>query len=150
MSRTYTFVRDESGLIYSFESVGKRTLKKVVTFKEIGTNFYNVALQTEDRGKLLPDTELSDNGDVRKVLRTTAAIIDYFSARNRTAKLFIRGSEDKRQRIYQELLVREIEARKMYKVLGLQEVEQPDGTVQAVWVPLKRGETYLAFLVFRV
>lgn len=150
MPVTYTFVRDASGLIYSFESVGKRTLKKVVTFLEIGPNFYNVALQTEENGKLLADTELSDNGDVRKVLRTTAAIIDYFSSKSRTAKLMIRGSEDKRQRIYQELLVRDIEARKMYKVFGLQEVEQPDGTVQTVWVPLKRGETYLAFLVFRV
>lgn len=57
-------------------------------------------LQTELNGMLLPDTEISNNGDARKVLSATVAIIDYFFIHHTKATLHIAGSTLQRTRIY--------------------------------------------------
>ncbi len=149
MSGVYRFKKDRTGKVFSFTSVGIKKLKKVVTFKSYDVDYYNIVLQTELKGILLPDTEISNNGDARKVLATTSAIIDYFFIHHPKATLHIAGSTIQRTQIYHQLLTAELKVRNKYILLGIREARNEDGSVKEVVEEFASHEKYIAFLLFR-
>lgn len=68
----------------------------------MGEGYFNVELRTEINRLLLPDTEASNNGDARAVLTTVSLIIEDFLAAHPSTIVHIKGSDDRRQRIYQK------------------------------------------------
>lgn len=137
----YTFSVDTSGLVYTFVSKGLDTLTKKVIFTAINPVFYNVELRTEKNTVLLPDTENSNNGDIFRVLWTCGEIIHHFINVHPANAVYIRGSEDKRQRRYQRMLFAAMKEDQTLKVFG----ELADGTAEA----FQESRSYIACLVFR-
>jgi hypothetical protein len=75
-------VDDSNPTIFSFNSVGKRNIKKIVSFQEAeevsGISIDNLVLADENEDGT-PDAEVnSNNGDILKVLDTVAAILEYY------------------------------------------------------------------------
>lgn len=89
--------------VYQFISDGKVPLTKIVRFTLVDKNeqIYNLVLCT-----VLPDgtedcNSASRNGDMNKVLKTTAQITKIFSDRYPQRKIFVTGSTISRTRQYQ-------------------------------------------------
>lgn len=139
---TYSFSVDASGLVYTFTSKGIRTLTKKVIFTAINPLYYNVELRTEVGDMLLPDTENSNNSDMFSVLGTCGAIVQHFMHTHPANAVYIRGSEDRRQRRYQRMLADAINEDKALRVFG----ELHDCTSE----PFREDKIYEACLVFRL
>jgi hypothetical protein len=90
---------------YTFTSVGRKRIEKVVEFTDIGIeNTFNLAF-----GDLLPngsidDTAISNNGDIAKVLATVISILKDFTTKNPQAHVAFTGSTDERIKLYARIL----------------------------------------------
>lgn len=120
-SHTYPFTVNGSGRIYTFHSVGRRTLIKKVIFTAMRDGYFNVELRTEINGLLLPDTEVSNNGDAHAVLATVSLIVAHFLTAHPAIIVHIKGSDERRQRIYQQLLVEAEKEKPELKIFGLRQ-----------------------------
>jgi hypothetical protein len=90
---------------YSFISIGKRNITKVVDFSPTSMkNLFNLGF-----GDLLPDGSIDDtansnNGDIVKVLTTVVEIIRDFTANSPDIKIIFIGSTDDRTKLYARIL----------------------------------------------
>ncbi len=90
---------------YTFTSVGKKRIKKIVDFTMFGLkDTYNLAF-----GDLLPDGSIDDkansnNGDIVKVLSTVVAILKEFTSTRPEANIVFTGSTDLRMKLYTRIL----------------------------------------------
>src|SRR5258708_4001483 len=90
---------------FTFTSVGKKKIEKVVDFIAIGTpNVMNLSF-----GDLLPDGSIdyitiSDNGDIRRVLATVVAIVNQFTSSRLEVWIYFAGSTVERTRLYNRIL----------------------------------------------
>ena len=95
----------ESMTIYTFTSVGRRRIEKMVEFTNVGIeNVYNLAF-----GDLLPDgiiddTSNSNNGDIVKVLVTVISILKDFTEKNPKSYVAFTGSTDDRIKLYRRII----------------------------------------------
>lgn len=138
----YSFWADASGRVYTFESIGRTRLTKKVIFTAIDSNYFNVELRTETDDDLLPDTEVSNNGDAYVVFATVAAIIEAFLEKHPATLVHLKGSDDRRQRIYQAMLMKAAEEKRKLGVFGI----YTDGRLE----PLKAGILYDACFVIKL
>jgi len=90
---------------YSFVSIGKRNIEKVVEFTPTGIrNIMNLGF-----GDLLPDGSIDDtvhsnNGDIIKVLSTVVRIITDYTSHFPSIEILFTGSTDERTRLYTRIL----------------------------------------------
>lgn len=117
--QTYPFSVDRSGLVYTFRSVGNETLTKKVIFTIMGDEYFNVELRTETSDGLLPDTEVSNNRDAHRVLATVASVIEDFLKNHSATIVHIKGSDDRRQRIYQHMLIKATSEKSTLQAFGV-------------------------------
>lgn len=94
-----------STTVYTFTSVGRSRIEKMVEFTNVGIeNVYNLAF-----GDLLPngtidDSSNSNNGDIVKVLATIISILKDFTEKNPKAYVAFTGSTDHRIKLYERIL----------------------------------------------
>jgi len=90
---------------FTFTSVGKRSIEKVVDFIPTGSpNVMNLSF-----GDRLPDGSIdyvtvSDNGDIRRVLATVVSIINNFTSSRPEVWIYFEGSTVERTRLYNRTL----------------------------------------------
>jgi hypothetical protein len=90
---------------YSFTSIGKKSIEKVVDFGDTGIkNTFNLAF-----GDLQPDGSVDDminsnNGDIVKVLATVISILKEFIALHPKANVTFLGSTKERTKLYTRIL----------------------------------------------
>ncbi len=146
-----------SGLVYTFESIGVRTIKKMVIYSKINnpeyfglpaeTDVYNLGFgdYDEETGGIDDKIE-SKNGDTEKVLATVANTANEFWQEYPDALLYFQGSQvsdemSRRTRLHQmrlNLYMNEIN--KIAYVFGLFENR---------WEALITNKNYYAFLILR-
>lgn len=117
--QAYPFSVDRSGLVYTLRSVGKETLTKKSHLHNYGDEYANVELRTETSDGLLPDTEVSNNGDAHRVLATVASIIEDFLKNHSATIVHIKGSDNRRQRIYQHMLIEATSEKSTLQAFGV-------------------------------
>lgn len=90
---------------YTFTSVGRKRIEKVVDFTDFGVkNTFNLAF-----GDMLPDGSIDDmassnNGDIVKVLATVISILKDFTSKNPKAHVVFTGSTDERMKLYTRII----------------------------------------------
>jgi len=90
---------------YTFTSVGRKRIEKVVDFADLGMeNVFSLAF-----GDLLPDGSINDiansnNGDLIKVLSTVISIMRDFTTKNPQAQITFTGSTSERTKLYARIL----------------------------------------------
>ena len=90
---------------YTFTSVGKKRIEKIVDFTDLGMgSVFNLAF-----GDLAPDGSVDDmsnsnNGDIVKVLATVVSILRDFTTKNPQAQVTFTGSTDERTKLYTRIL----------------------------------------------
>jgi hypothetical protein len=90
---------------FTFTSVGKKSIEKVVDFIPTGSpNVMNLSF-----GDRLPDGSIdfmtvSDNGDIRKVLATVVAIVNHFTFSRPEVAISFTGSTVERTKLYKRIL----------------------------------------------
>ncbi len=98
-------------VVLIFESknpITARIILKVIVYAPIekhGETYYNLGFgdYNEETGK--PDSKItSDNGDMRKVLRTVVSTLPQFFAQFPDATVHITGSDETRNNYYQKLV----------------------------------------------
>ena len=142
MIQPYHFIRSSSGNVYSFTSIGRTVIEKLVTFYEEDLNLYNLALlDLDEKGDPLPLTHVSNNGDILKVLTTVEAILNDFLTLHAEAIVFITGTDDRRTHIYHSRLVKKLKEGDKYIIVGV----RADNTCE----PLNPNADYEGFFIFR-
>ncbi len=90
---------------YTFTSVGRKRIKKVVDFTDIGIeNTFNLAFGDLRDDGMLDDRANSDNGDIVKVLATVIFILKDFTEDQLNAYGAFTGSTEDRMRLYTRIL----------------------------------------------
>jgi hypothetical protein len=90
---------------FTFTSIGKKSIEKVVDFIPIGTpNVMNLSF-----GDRLPDGSIdyftiSDNGDIGRVLATVVEIIKVYTSSRPEVGVYFEGSTVERTRLYKRIL----------------------------------------------
>jgi hypothetical protein len=138
---SYPFRRASYNDVFAFESIGAKTITKMVSFYEEDDDLYILSFHDLDgNGNPLPFTSYSDNGDAYAVLATVAEIMEYFLTYHPGASLIFSGSDDRRTEVYHKLLVRELEKGDRFDVEGL----NADNTFE----PLNADTEYSGYIVF--
>jgi hypothetical protein len=153
----YTTKSTVSSLIYTFDSVGTKTIKKVVIYSKIeypeyvglptDAEVYNLGFGdfNEETGGIDDKIE-SRNGDTEKVLATVANTAHEFWEEYPNALLFFRGSQSlgekaRRIRLYQMGL---------NKYMGeINVIVDIFGFVNDEWEEFEINKNYNAFLILR-
>lgn len=139
---------------YVFVSSGRRgDIFKVVQFThlliEASPNRYNIALGDWVQDKV--DAEnITNNGDIKKVMMTVGAIILYYTNHFPEREIFVSGSTRERSRLYQMLVsnnLKEIEVN--FKVYGIRYLKDRSVELARYAESFKKNETYGAILVIR-
>ncbi len=145
------------GLVYTFESVGEKVIKKMVVYSEIenpediGLPFdsivYNLGFgDFNDETGELDDQIISRNGDTEKVLATVADTVNKFWLQYPNASIFFMGSvpegeKPRRTRLYQMKINRYFsEISNIVDVVGYGDGE---------WEDFINNKNYRAFLISR-
>lgn len=90
---------------YTFESIGKRTITKVVEFSSTEiSGVYNMAFGDRLPNDEIDDTVKSNNGDIIKVLATVIDILQDFTEENPSLMIFFTGSTPLRTLLYKRIL----------------------------------------------
>ena len=143
-------------LVYTFESIGKTVIKKVVQYSKIpptyiglpsNANVYNLAFgDWDDEINDFKDTITSNNGDMEKVLATVANTANLFWSEYPNTFIYFEGSHPKgkeliRTYLYQKKLNRYFDdISKVALVFGLSE----NG-----WEMFTANKNYNAFLILQ-
>ena len=139
-------VNENDPLVFSFNSVGIRNIKKIVTFENGGSfggkiEIDNLVLSDEKEDGTL-DAEIdSNNGDILKVLDTVAAILKYYLSITENRAVYIKGADNRRINVYHwriERLMRKSET--PFLIVGQKEINAP-------FELLDKNEDYVGFLV---
>ena len=137
----YNYFINTSGFDYEFESIGnKGIIKKVASFTEIAKpSIYNFGFGDldENKGEII-DNISSNNGDHEKILVTLGYIILDFITQNPTAQILIKGTDERRTRLYQ------INISKYWGYI--QQNFEVYGLFGDKWQPFQKGKNYKAFL----
>lgn len=102
----YNLSSDNSKIVFSFFSIGKRgIIPKVVIYEPIDEMVFNLAfgdfnIETET----LDDLVVSNNGDTRKVLLTVINTLYYFFEKHPKALVLLKGSTEVRTKLYQRII----------------------------------------------
>ena len=126
---SYPFQAKPLEMRYDFTSISdEKTVEKTVIFSQLTTDLFNVALlDVLADGTLSDDLVVTNNQDLRTVMATVMRIIDDFLTRFPDRTVFFRGSDDRRTRLYQIVIGREIDLiRQQFTVEGIieQQIEQ--------------------------
>lgn len=138
-------VNEDNPTVFSFNSIGLREIKKIVTFEYGYTmhmrNVYNLVLSDEKEDGTLDAEVESNNGDIFKVLDTVAAILEYFLSITVNTAVYIKGADDRRINVYQWRITRSLEKYAInYNILGQKYRPGP-------FEKLNKAEHYVGFLV---
>ena len=104
-SKTYPLSGTSDGLIYVFNSVGKRgEVQKLIQYSPIEIsgyqNVYNLGFGDFISKTEVTDTARTDNGDTYEVLTTVASTIEYFFNKYPDTSVFMSGITGSRSRLY--------------------------------------------------
>jgi hypothetical protein len=143
-------------LIYTFESIGKTTIKKVVEYTKMNpfyiglpsnVDVYNLAFgDWDDEINDFKDTITSNNGDMEKVLATVANTVLLFWESYPNASIFFQGSqiqgeEPLRTYLYQRKIERYFEE--------IKNIAYVIGKFNNQLEIFTKGKTYSNFLIIR-
>ncbi|MCW3108790.1 MAG: hypothetical protein JWQ09_3296 [Segetibacter sp.] len=128
--------------IYSFISVGVTTIKKIAAFETVewAEDVVNFVLADEISPGEVDAERNSNNGDIYSVLHTCAAITRDFISKNPNKSVYIKGSDDRRERTYQRMLIRQIQKEDKLTVLAQR-------TKESGFEPINKDLSYVGFLV---
>lgn len=140
----YPLESDHDHLIFEFESIGPQgKVRKVIQYSESDIpNFFHLGfgdlnLATGE----VDDLVVTNNGDTLKILATVASTVYVFTKNYPEAWVYAIGSNDARTRLYRIGISKYIKAiQNDFEIYGLK------GTT---WVPFRKEEDYLAFLITR-
>lgn len=94
-----------SGTRYSFVSMGRIRIKKVVEFSPTAIpHIYNLSFGDLYPSGTVDDVVHSNNGDILRVLVTVIRILEAFTLQRPDIKIMFTGSTPERQRLYQRIL----------------------------------------------
>ncbi|MCU0468504.1 MAG: hypothetical protein MUF58_07875 [Arcicella sp.] len=106
----YEFTPQDNAQTFDFESLGKQIVKKKVLYQNTNQKpFYNLALVDVLEDGSFDDMTESRNGDMEKILATVANTLPFFFDRFPDAIVLFRGSDERRTRLYQILINREVD-----------------------------------------
>jgi hypothetical protein len=150
----YQVTNESDGLKYFFDSIGEKTIKKVVHYQQFPPRIviklglpqqmevYNLAFGDSIAGTDdFSDNEKSNNGDMEKVLSTVADTTFYFWEKYPQADLFLAGSTVIRTYLYRKKIERYWEE--------INEVAYVTGRFDSEFELFKKGKNYDAFLIIR-
>lgn len=128
---------------FDFISEGsKGQILKSVRFVKIKgvRNVYNLAFGDKRKGSnKIDDRVVSNNQDRDKVLATVANTLIAFTSRHPKARIFFRGSNEARTRLYKMAITKYYEELSdNFIILGLTDYG---------WIPFEKNATYIAFLI---
>jgi len=134
---------------YTFTSLGKKKIEKVVDFVPLkAKNVMNFGF-----GDLLPDGSIDDkansnNGDILKVMATVVEILKNFTASNPQIVIYFAGSTDERTILYARILKNyyAIFSRE-FVIFGITGTEKDN---KAIPFDPHANLEYLAFLIKRI
>jgi hypothetical protein len=141
--------KKESVTRYTFTSVGRKRIEKLVDFTDLGIrNTYNLAF-----GDVLPDGKIDDmsnsnNGDIVKVMSTVIGILQDFTRKNPMGNVAFAGSTPERMKLYTRILKSYYTAfSKEFRITAL--VKAGERLKQVPFDP-KKGDEYAVFLIKRI
>ena len=134
---------------YIFESIGKRTITKVVEFSSTAiNNSYNLGFGDLLSNGEIDDTANSNNGDIIKIFATVINILQDFTERHPTFNILFIGSTPLRTLLYKRILKTYYQAfNEIFSVFGI--IETDNGPLLIPFDP-KRSESYIVFLIKRI
>jgi len=101
----YSYQRHSNGFKYTFVSVGKLKILKVVVFAPTSlNNIFNLGLGDLMDDGTIDDTINSNNGDIIKVLSTVIRILGEFINEHPNAKVSFTGSTPSRTALYKRII----------------------------------------------
>jgi hypothetical protein len=128
---------------FRFSSMGKREIIKVVQFQKTAkVGIYNLAMGDMLDGAVFSDTEISDNGDIRKVLTTVVNIVQIYTRKYPKRSVFITGNTSLKTNAYQRVI-------RMYYPVFIDEFEIWGYLNEDVKEPFNLKNNYIAFVVKR-
>jgi hypothetical protein len=134
---------------YTFVSIGKTRIEKVVEFMPTGiTNVINLGF-----GDLLPDSSIdyitvSDNGDMIKVLATVVDIVKHFTMLHPESIVYFTGSTSERTKLYTRILKTYYPIfNKVFRIYGIIKVGNDWKSILFEPVP---AADFWAFLIKRI
>src|SRR5882672_8774429 len=90
---------------YTFTSVGRKRIEKIVDFADLGMeNVFNLAFGDLQPDGSVDDLSNSNNGDIVKVLATVISIMRDFTTKNPQACITFTGSTEERTKLYTRIL----------------------------------------------
>lgn len=116
----YEFNFIEESLCFTFDSIGKQLISKMVIFQKLDfDDYYQLALVDVLDDGSFSDTLASNNGDRNKILATVYQIITSFLGKHPNAIILFAGSTPSRTRLYQIAINSELEAaQKLFVIMG--------------------------------
>ena len=150
----YKTESDIDNLIYTFESIGEKVIKKIVEYSKLNSVYVGLPIDTDVYNLAFGDwdNEINDyvdnieskNGDMEKVLATVANTALKFWEEYPKAQIFFQGSlvpgeNPRRTRLYQMKLNQYFnEISETVTIKGYGENE---------WEDFKNNKNYIAFLI---
>jgi hypothetical protein len=134
---------------YFFVSVGRQRIAKVVEFLPLGrSNSFNLAFGDLRPDGSIDDKNVSNNGDIRKVLTTVIEILRQFTESEPDAMIYIEGSTVERTRLYTRILTTYYPLfSKEFSIVGIIDRENKK---EPVLFEIKSDVEYFAFLIKRI
>ena len=134
---------EKSYSIFSFISFGKSEIIKIVEFqKTTKSGLYNLAMGDLVNRKIFSDSEISDNGDVRKVLTTVVNIVQIYTRKYPGRSIFITGNTTLKTSVYQRII-------RMYYPIFIDEFDIWGYINEDVKESFNLKNNYIAFIVKR-
>ena len=107
----YEFQATKNSSWFEFYSVStQKTVKKIVIYSPFpnAPDLYNLTLADSFPNGSISDTNVTDNGDMEKVLATVIQTAIRFFAQNPGKRIYVEGSTPARTRLYGAVLAREL------------------------------------------
>lgn len=138
----YPFTIQNEANRFKFESVGKKTIQKIVLFSATSEpNLFQLSLADILSDGSFDFLNVSNNGDFEKVMATVAQTILIFFDQNPEAILAFTGSTPERTRLYRIILVRELaQLTNRFVVKGL-----TDSGLEA----FESNHDYIGFVIYK-
>ena len=134
---------------YTFKSLGKREIVKVVEFIPTSTkNVYNLGFGDLLSNGEIDDTANSNNGGIIKIFATVIDILQHFTQKYPSVTIVFAGSTEDRTKLYNRIIKRYYqEFCKLFYISGA--VETEDGVK---YIPFDAGNPkfYVVFFVKRI
>jgi hypothetical protein len=134
---------------YTFTSVGRKRIEKIVEFTELGyEKVFNLAFGDLMADGSVDDRSNSNNGDIVKVLATVISILKDFTSENPGAYVAFTGSTEERMKLYTRILKSYYSVfNKEFKISGF--IKAGDDFKEVQFDP-KSTLNYTVFLIKRI